>query len=247
MENVYLYEGDFISLLSLIMYLLKNNIKPSNIKKENYFPSLIENTIYLSVDKNEKIIEQLTQILGSYIIRSMFYVFLSSEENKELILYYFLLNALKYKEKVIDYRNLKCVREVLRISTYVSREAHRMKGFLRFKELKSHVLYAEMEPTNDILFLLSCHFSKRLKNEFWIIKDNKRKILSIYDKNKFAFFDEKEVKIVNAKSSEEENIETLWKTFYRTIGIKERKNDRCRMNFMPKKYWKYITEVKEEI
>ena len=35
----------------------------------------------------------------------------------------------------------------------------------------------------------------------------------------------------------------MWKTFYNTIGIEERKNNRCRMNFMPKKYWKYILEV----
>ena len=37
-----------------------------------------------------------------------------------------------------------------------------------------------------------------------------------------------------------------WKDFYKTIGIKERKNDRCRMNFMPKKYWKYILEMSDE-
>ena len=36
------------------------------------------------------------------------------------------------------------------------------------------------------------------------------------------------------------NYEELWKLFYENIGIKERKNEKCRNNFMPKKYWKYI-------
>ena len=52
------------------------------------------------------------------------------------------------------------------------------------------------------------------------------------------------VSILDIKTDE---IEDLWKSFYNTIGIKERKNDRCRMNFMPKKYWKYILEVSDEI
>ena len=52
---------------------------------------------------------------------------------------------------------------------------------------------------------------------------------------------------IDKESSNEKEIEKLWKIFYKTIGIKERKNDRCRQNFMPKKYWKYITEVREEL
>ena len=47
------------------------------------------------------------------------------------------------------------------------------------------------------------------------------------------------------KFDSEDYYEDMWKEFYKTIGIKERKNDRCRMNFMPKKYWKYIVEVSD--
>ena len=48
-------------------------------------------------------------------------------------------------------------------------------------------------------------------------------------------------------SNDELDIQNLWKEFYKTIGIAKRKNDRCRMNFMPKKYWKYIIEVSDEL
>ena len=51
MNNVYIYEGDFISLLNIILYLLKNNLKPNNIKTEDYFPSLFENIISLSIHR----------------------------------------------------------------------------------------------------------------------------------------------------------------------------------------------------
>ncbi len=248
MKNVYIYEGNFISLLNTIIFLLKNNIKPENIKSEDYTPTLFENIINLSINQDETILEKTIKSFGLFPVHRMYYVFLSEEENKELIIYYFFRNSIKYRQKILYYRNLKCVSEVWRISNYVIHETHKMKGFLRFKELEKNILYAEMEPTNDILFLISCHFTKRLKNEFWIIKDNKRKILSIYDKKEFIIVREEEFKLtIEKESKHEKDIEELWKTFYKTIGIKERKNERCRRNFMPKKYWKYIIEVQEEI
>ena len=143
-------------------------------------------------------------------------------------------------------RNIKSVNEGLKISKYVSRENHKFKGFLRFVELKNKVLYAEFSPSNNIIFLLSKHFKKRLSNEYWVIKDVGRNIISIYNKKDFYILDGNNFKLtVNDKSDLEEDIENMWKEFYKVIGIKERKNDRCRMNFMPKKYWKYITEVKD--
>ena len=61
-----------------------------------------------------------------------------------------------------------------------------------------------MEPTNDILFLVSCHFAKRLKNEFWVIKDNKRKIISMYDKHQFIIVREEEYTLTLKTLSKEE-------------------------------------------
>ena len=40
----------------------------------------------------------------------------------------------------------------------------------------------------------------------------------------------------------EKMYQELWKMFFKTISIKERKNPRCQMQFMPKKYWKDLIE-----
>lgn len=247
MNNIYIYDGNYISLLNLILNLIRNNIKPSNIKDENYSPSLFDNVITIELEIDTTIIVKLQKSFGKYAVSSMYYVFLSDNDNKELILYYFFLNALKYHKNICYRRDLKCVSEVLRISQYVMHENHKFKGFLRFKELENKVLYAEMEPTNDIIVLLSNHFQKRLKNEYFIIKDIKRGILSIYNKHKFIIVPEDNF-ISNCieLSEEEEQMEKLWKIFYKTIGIEARKNERCRMNFMPKKYWKYMLEMEDE-
>lgn len=247
MDNIYLYDDTFISLLNLVKHLIYNKIKPANIKQNNYSPTLFENVINLNLEVNE-IIEQVIKDIGKINFKIIFCTFLSENNNKELIIYYYYLNSLKYKEKTIYMRNLKCVSEALRIYKYVKHEAHKFKGFVRFKELDNKVLYAEIEPTNNILLLISKHFKLRLNNEYWIIKDIKRNIFSVYDKKNYFIVNGDEFKLLNDSLSKEElDYETLWKDFYKTIGIKSRKNDRCRMNFMPKKYWKNIIEMSDEI
>ena len=245
---IYLYNGTFLNLISVIEYLISNKIKPINIKSEyNYEENLFDKTFKLDLKDSEIFIEKIVRDASSYVLKLIFYVFLSNEKNKELIIYYFLLNAFKYKGKVIYLRKLKCVNETLRISKYVSRENHKLKGFLRFKEMENGFLYAEVEPTNNIIFLLAKHFSLRLKTENFIIKDVRRNILCVYNKKEYIFMDGNSLNINLSFSKEEEKYQSLWKNFYKTISIEMRENKRCRMNFMPKKYWKYIIEMDGEV
>jgi len=37
--------------------------------------------------------------------------------------------------------------------------------------------------------------------------------------------------------------EELWKSYTKSVAIKERRNLRLQMSFMPKKYWKFLTEM----
>lgn len=245
-NNIYLYNNTFINLLTLITFLINKHIIPSNIKSEEYQPSLIDEIINLELEDNTNIIRQIINKLGLNVFNIIYTIYLSNDENKELIIFFFILSSLKYQKNVIYMHNLKYVNEALKIAHYVKRESHKMKGFIRFKELKNNILYAEFSPENNVIFLIVNHFKQRLNNEYWIIKDIKRNIICIYDKKDINFFYDVDLNL-NSLSSNEILIEELWKNFYKTIGIKERKNSRCRMNFMPKKYWKYIIEMSDEI
>ncbi len=241
-NKIYLYDGTFSTLMDLITQLLAFKTKPLNIcNQNNYLPSLLDETIELKLDNNFDISKiKVTK----KILKTIYYVYLSTDEHKELIIYYFLLNALKYQDKIFTMRNLKCVNSTLKIAKYVSNENHKLKGFLRFQELENHILYAEISPTNNVLELLSIHFMKRLKNEYWIIKDVGRNTYSFYDKKKYYIIADENINLKTLGAIEKEKeVENLWVTFFNTIGIKERKNNRCQMNFMPKKYWKYIIEM----
>lgn len=246
-NNIYLYNDSFISLLCLIKKLFLNNEIPFNIKPSNYDGNLFDEIIRLEIKEDEFIIPNISKNMGLKILNILYYLYLSENENKEIIIYYFLYYSIIYKNKVFYMHNISWVNDALKISKYVSRENHKIKGFLRFKELKSGALYAEISPTNNVLPILVKHFTTRLKNEYWLIKDIKRNILAIYDKKEVYLVDAKDTSLIlNDYSASEEIMQDMWKSFYKTIGIESRKNERCRRNFMPKKYWKYIIEVSEK-
>lgn len=245
MNKVYLYDGSLDSLLILIASLFYLNIKPDDIKSElDYETNLIDEFNYLNLTNKDEIFKHFKSKISLKVMRTVYYIFLSNDDRKELVIYYFIKNAFMYGNEIYYRRNLNCVNSALKISQYVSRESHKLKGFLRFKELKNEVLYAEMAPTNNILVLLMEHFKKRFSCECFVIKDTRRNIFGIYNKNRVYYLESKDILNMDIEMSErEENFEKLWKLFFNHIGIKERENKRTQMSFMPKKYWDYIIEM----
>lgn len=248
MDNIYLYNDTFIGLLNLITKLYENNIRPKNIKPLNYSPTLFENLINLYIEIDKNIINKVINKIGNINFKIIYTVYLSNNINKELIIFYYYINSLKYKNNLQYMRNLKCVTVALKINKYVKNEAHKYKGFVRFKELKNNILYAEIEPVNNIIYLIANHFKNRLNNEYWIIKDINRNIFCLYDRKEIFFTNEENFQLItNQFTNNELDYQNLWKNFYKIIGIESRKNDRCRMNFMPKRYWKQLIEMSDEM
>ncbi len=241
---VYIYDGTWEDLVKVISWLLKEKRKPFQIKEETQYENNLLTPPFKPVINKENVIAK--NYFPKEVLKISYYVFLSNEKDKELIIYYFLLNSLKYQKNVLYMRNLKCVNKALTISNRVSREAHKWKGFLRFKEMQNNIFFAEFNADNNILGILANHFKKRLPKEKWVIKDEKRDILCLYDQKNCYFLEGKEIKLDLNINNEEKNMEELWKSFFKTIAIKERVNKKCQQNFMPKKYWPNILEMEDE-
>lgn len=75
----------------------------------------------------------------------------------------------------------------------------------------------------------------------FIIHDKNRQLCFIYNCKEYRIIRSKDIKIPSV-TSEEKAYQELWKLFFKTISIRERKNPRCQMQYMPKKYWKDLIE-----
>ena len=249
MNNIYIYDGGFISFISLVVELIKRKVKPDNIKLiDSYQKSLFDNEIIINIDNYKENIELIKKRISKEVEYIIYNVFLSNDDNKEILIHNFLLAYFKYGNKVFYLRRIDSVNKCLNISKRVRGEAHKLKGFLRFSLMNNNFYYGEISPDNNVIGILSNHFKKRLKEEYWIIKDINREIYAIYDKKDIYYLTDEEVVSLNLdKGKEECLIEDLWKTFHKTVAIPSRKNLRCQQNFMPKKYWKNMLEMENEL
>ena len=165
--------------------------------------------------------------------------FLSSDKNKDTVIVHTVYKALKQGEEILHsldehafYVN-KLVKQVLN-------ERHRYLGVLRFKEVKDGTMFSTIEPKNNVLPILLSHFINRMKREKFAIYDKKRKIIAYYDTKKVEIFFVKSLEI--EWSDEEIEYSELWKTFHKSISIKERENKKLQQSNLPKYYWKYLIE-----
>lgn len=245
MNYVYFYDGSFDGFLTCVYESYYVQEKPSNICiKDTYTVNLIEKSIYIetSKEKASKVFTAIENKIGKAALRNVFKVYLSEADGFELLLLNYIRLGFKLGFEIHNHLYNDVVLMVNKLCRKVDGEAHLMCGFVRFKELENSIFYSVIEPDHNILTLIAPHFSDRLASERWIIHDIKRELAVIYDTKEWIL-----TPFSKTASSEffshRDQFEELWKSYYRTVAIKERINPRLQKRLMPKRYWKYIVET----
>ena len=133
----------------------------------------------------------------------------------------------------------------------VADERYRILQFMRFQKTTEGIYYGAMEPLYDVFPLTIRHFRDRFADQKWLIYDVKRHYGYYYDGkevNEITFADPKQTHLLTGKLDEslldknEKLFQTLWKSYFKSICIKERLNPVKHKKDMPVRYWKYLTE-----
>ena len=125
----------------------------------------------------------------------------------------------------------------------VRHEIHRLRGLLRFGPGADGVYVALCSPDHFVLPALGEHFRKRFGGAPWAIVDERRRLrLSHIPKAPFEFSRANEIpgEPAAAKDGEWEN---LWRSYHKTIGNEDRRNPDLQRQFLPRRYWKHLTEM----
>ena len=246
MNNIiYIYDGSIEGLFTIVYKCMVSNEAPLNVIKDMHKLSLFEKyiTIDTDYDLSHKIFKSIPKRMGEETLYHVYNAFLSNKPDKEINIINYLINGYKYGKNLNRMRNIDTVIKIQKYSHMVRRETHKLKGFVRFESI-NNILYSKISPEHDILELLVPHFKNRLNNETWIIEDVKRKKAVFYKNKQYEI-----ISTINLDLSkyvpDDKVYQDLWKSFIKSVTISERKNLRCQMNFMPKKYWKYMTEMED--
>lgn len=159
----------------------------------------------------------------------------------------YLIRGFKMGEAVMEILSDRYVMDTMELARKANNEALRFKGFVRFKEI-GNTLYSVIEPKCNMIPLIGGHFSDRYPNENWIIYDKNRKLAAVhrkYDQWIIVDGDSVDGQYLESEFERQDHYGELWKAFYNAVYIKERKNEKCQNNMIPKWYRKNMLEFKK--
>lgn len=239
----YIYDGSFNGLLNIVFDSYISKTIPKRIVNNQFEIDLFCKYIEVITDeeKANRIYKGVLKNISYHALYTAYHTFLSNTTNKEIDIVKYLLLGFQIGNKLDHLLTDETVLKLEKTSKRVFGEFHRLCGLVRFMKLYNGMFYAKIHPDNNIVELLGHHFIKRLPNENFIIHDKNRNIALLYNKKDYLIIEADNLKITSLPE-EELYYQNLWKNFYNSIGIKERKNSKLRMQFMPKKYWADLVE-----
>lgn len=241
-DLIYRYDGSFDGLLCCVFasYDKKEipmDILPPGAVEPLLFP--VENIITDAV-KAERVLRSIPLKMGSLALDFVRRAFLTCLCRKELYILQFLRLGYHHGAAVMNMLTDEVVHTLSKAVKHLEKERERYSGFLRFS-VYDQVLVAQMEPKNLVLPLLAQHFCTRYPQERFLIYDKTHGMGLVYKPYQSAVIPIEELDLPEPDAAEQSYRE-LWQLFYRTIEIQGRHNPTGRLNHMPKRYWKYLTE-----
>lgn len=246
LNKIYIYDGTFEGLLTIVFNCYIEKSIPSGIVtnttlEQNFFNDFVE--IFTDYEKSTRIFNGIVKNISYDTLYNSYYAFLSNSEEKEINILKYLLNGFIIGPKIETMLSIDFVFNVHSMRKKMLAESHKLKGLLRFIEVRDNLFYASIHPSNNVIENLGHHFIKRLPTQNFIIHDKNRNIAFIYNKHEYQIVDSSFIKNFSI-SEAEKKYEKLWSIFFKTVAIKERTNAKLQMQFMPKKYWQDLIELK---
>ncbi|MBQ9513735.1 MAG: TIGR03915 family putative DNA repair protein [Clostridia bacterium] len=237
-------------ILSALFVAFTERIIPDEITpKCQPFQLRLENEIINigEIDKHDtdRVKNALFNYAGNSIIRYMNIVLTSDRIDIYTVVFRYAYKILQKRRDISDMLADEDVMEFRYEFNKINFEKHRIEGFLRFNETVNGVLYAPFSPDNNIIELVAPHFLSRLPRQPFIIHDVKRKRIAISDGFHLRYDITDKTAVLNL-SKNEKDLLSLWKKYFKSVNVKERKNTAQQDNFMPNRYRKYMPETYED-
>jgi len=244
-------DGTFEGLLTAIFEVYRigqspDDLQPSSKGQLTLFDS--QDCIPTDLEKAERTWKGLGARLGVRKRRKLFEAYLSESPGQEMMI-------LRYIEGYIPNRRSRSGQSaadpvtarlfIEKLAQKVRREAHRVKGFVRFQQYDEDGFLALINPRYDVLPLVRHHFEARFADQKWIIYDTGRNYGLSHDNHstQAVRLDAEEIAAFsNAPESGEILTKTLWQRYYAAANIRQRKNPGLHARLLPRRFWRYLPE-----
>lgn len=252
---LYKFDGSFTGLLCCVFESFSAKENQVQVVSERFYqPSIFHQTkeIHSEEEKANRVWKAFVEKVNPEDKTKFFSSFLSEKPDIFQHLFHLarkvFIHGGKYAKNFAD----PDVLAISQMAKSVSRERHRMKAFIRFKKAADGLFYAIISPDFNVIPLIQKHFKDRYADQTWLIYDERRKYGIFYDLdsvqtvtltfNEFKTSVDTQLPALQLNDEKEELYDLLWKDYFQTTNIQERKNTKLHLQHVPKRYWRYLNE-----
>ena len=237
-----MYDGTFEGFLSLVHEVYYKKYTPHAITRVMPHANLVDTIVEIHYDalQSQKVFQGLKKGFDKKHVDLILHMFLCDREDFELDLLAYIQLGFKNKKELYNI-NHPSVFYLQNLQKELLRHYHKYSGFLRFEELEDGTLYAKIDSKFSLVYLLGGHFLKRLNNQNFIIHDPKRALAFV------KYGEDAQVRSVSdfelpTLSGEEKRFKKLWQTFFKSVAIETRQNEKLQKQLVPLVYRTYMSE-----
>lgn len=200
--------------------------------------------------KTGAVIALIRKYLGEEGYEALYQATLAKDMRKADAVLGTVLAALNIPDsrRIMQHLGNEDVRTVFACSKSVGNEAHHLTGFVRFRELRGNVLFSEISPKHHVLPVLAPHFADRFPGENWMITDCRRGLTAVHQAGRQWVLTDMEInrgQLPDATDREEEFVR-MWKSFTKSISIRERENLMLQRQNLPLRFRSHLPEFEAE-
>jgi probable DNA metabolism protein len=249
---VFRYDKTFEGLLSAVFDAYNRKEFPGHLLSYDEIEPLFAgqmHSVVTGADKSKRVWAGLTKKLSKNACNMLMCVWLSEAASSDELIFRYVCKTFDAPYSIETNFTDPDVLEVHQLAKKVSAERLHVIQFVRFQKSADGIFFAPVAPVYNALPLTIAHFKDRFSDQRWLVYDTKRKYGYYYDLTKVeeVTFDSDEGfldgKLNDGQmASDEKLFQELWRSYFKSMTIKERLNLKLQRQHMPRRFWKYLTE-----
>ena len=250
---IFVYDKTFEGLLTAVFDAYSRRTFPDLLVTEGEpFPLFYDEAIRIYTDdrKAERVWKGLEKKISKSSLSGLTVTWLSELPEVDLLLFRYIRKAIDASATIEFNLGDPAILETAKIWKKVNNERLRVMQFFRFQKAADGTFFAAVKPVYNVLPLTLPHLKDRFADQCWLLYDLKREYGYYYDLKEATEvrFEEKEAHLLSGllgeelMDADEKLFQQMWKTYFKSIAIKERLNPKLHRQHMPARFWKYMPE-----
>ena len=252
---IFFYDKTFDGLLTAIFDAYSRRTFPDRLLQVGEPAPLFADETYTVVTdptRAERVRHGLMRKLPAEATTMILRAWLSEQPAVDELLFRYIRKTFDATESIaLNFADLD-VLEVRNLALKVSREAHKLKQFVRFSKTADGIYVAPIRPVYNALPLIVPHFTDRFADQPWMIYDIRRRYGYHYDLHTTREVTLSADTALRSRldpdllAADEQRFQDLWRAYFRSLTIRERLNPRKQRQDMPVRFWPHLTEMQPD-